>query len=204
LNTADIGIFVWGRFVALLDSWTIRVDDDLIGLCALHDVLTFSSEAFAQVADEAVSAVSMALSSITPAELESSEGPTELVRLYVQMQNQAGQALKGRVVSWDGPNCGYTVRLLGKRQFVHGVSAVDMMFLDNQEEVESRNASREDVPIAHIGGSVPRRGDAVRSRAAMYGRRTASEASARRHGSLGHILQPRRLRGSAAFDRMAI
>jgi hypothetical protein len=57
---------------------------------------------------------------------------------------------------------------------------------------------------ALIGGSVPRRGDAARSRAAMYGRRTASEASACRHGSLGHILQPRRLRGSAAFDRTAI
>jgi hypothetical protein len=55
-----------------------------------------------------------------------------------------------------------------------------------------------------IGGSVPRRGDAAHSRAAMYGRRTASEASARRHGSLGHILRPRRLRGSAAFDCTAI
>jgi hypothetical protein len=51
---------------------------------------------------------------------------------------------------------------------------------------------------ASIGGSVPRKGDAAHSRAAMYGRRTASEASARRHGSLGHILRPRRLRGSAA------
>jgi hypothetical protein len=92
----------------------------------------------------------MAQPSNTPVELESDEGPTELVRLYVRVKDGDGQVLKGKVVSWDGPTCGYTVRFLGKRLLLHGVVADDMAFLDNQEEVEMRNVSREDVPIAHL------------------------------------------------------
>jgi hypothetical protein len=92
----------------------------------------------------------MAAISVTPAWLEMSEGPTELVKLYVRLKGQDGQMHKGKVVSWDGPSCGYTVRLLGKRQLLRGISATNMEFLPNQEEISSRLVSSEDVPIAQL------------------------------------------------------
>jgi hypothetical protein len=90
--------------------------------------------------------------SVTPVWLELSERPTELVRLYVQFKGQNGQMHKGKVVSWDGPNCGYTVRFLGKRQLLRGISAVNMEFLPNQDEVTSRMVLSEDIPIAQLVG----------------------------------------------------
>jgi transcription elongation factor Elf1 len=92
----------------------------------------------------------MAAISVTPAWLEMSEGPTELVKLYVWLKGQDGQMHKGKVVSCDGPSCGYTMRLLGKRQLLRGISATNMEFLPNQEEISSRLVSSEDVPIAQL------------------------------------------------------
>jgi hypothetical protein len=80
----------------------------------------------------------MAPYSITPAQLELTEGPTELVRLYVEFREIGGELRKGKVVSWDGPDSGYTVRILGRNALVRGILAVDMEFLANQEEIPSR------------------------------------------------------------------
>jgi hypothetical protein len=55
----------------------------------------------------------MALSPLTPVTLEQTERPTELVRLYVRFSSQESQLRKGKVVAWDGPDSGYTMRLLG-------------------------------------------------------------------------------------------
>jgi hypothetical protein len=75
---------------------------------------------------------------ITPLQLELSEGPTELVRLYVKFAGPDGALRKGRVLAWDGPGCGYTVRILGQLEQVRGVQASKMLFLANQDEVDAR------------------------------------------------------------------
>jgi hypothetical protein len=45
---------------------------------------------------------------------------------------------KAKVVAWDGPERGYTVRLFGKKECVSGVAKADIAFLVHQEEVEAR------------------------------------------------------------------
>jgi hypothetical protein len=80
----------------------------------------------------------MASKGITPLQLELSEGPTELVRLYVEFAGPDGALRKGRVLAWDGPGCGYTVRILGRLEQVRGVQASKMQFLANQDEVDAR------------------------------------------------------------------
>jgi hypothetical protein len=80
----------------------------------------------------------MASIQITPLQLELSEGPTELVQLYVGFNGAGGDLVKGKVLLWEGPDLGYTVRMLGRRDVVKGVSASDMHFLPNQEEVDAR------------------------------------------------------------------
>lgn len=80
----------------------------------------------------------MAQRRITPSQLESSEGPTELVHLYVKFAHCTGEMRKGKVLAWEGPDCGYAVRILGRSEVVKGVRACEMLFLENQEEVDAR------------------------------------------------------------------
>ena len=51
----------------------------------------------------------MASPKITPLQLELSEGPTELVQLYVGFNRPGGDLVKGKVLAWEGPDSGYTV-----------------------------------------------------------------------------------------------
>jgi hypothetical protein len=48
------------------------------------------------------------------------------------------KAWKGKVVAWDGPGRGCTVRLLGKNDCISGVAGEDIAFLVHQDEVEAR------------------------------------------------------------------
>jgi hypothetical protein len=90
---------------------------------------------------------------LTPAALEESEGPTELVRPYVGFFSEGVGIRKGKVVVWDGLDRGYTVRLLGKKECVSGVAAADMAFLVNQEEVDARmRGSDGDSSLVHGRG----------------------------------------------------
>lgn len=70
--------------------------------------------------------------SITPAWLESVEGPNELVRLHVTFSGSDGALQKGRVLAWDGPGRGYSVRLLDCGEVVHGVMSESMSFLTDR------------------------------------------------------------------------
>lgn len=56
----------------------------------------------------------------------------------MRFSSQDGQLRKGKVVAWDGPDSGYTVRLLGKQELMRGIVAERMVFLAGQEEVEAR------------------------------------------------------------------
>jgi hypothetical protein len=80
----------------------------------------------------------MAPYAITPAQLELPEGPTELVRLNVEFREINGELHKGKVVCWDGPDGGYTVRILGRNTLVRRILVINMEFLANQEEISSR------------------------------------------------------------------
>jgi hypothetical protein len=63
----------------------------------------------------------------------------ELVGLYVGFFSEGvGIRKKGKVVAWDGPDCGYTVRLLGKKDRVSGVVRADIASLVHEEEVAAR------------------------------------------------------------------
>jgi hypothetical protein len=61
----------------------------------------------------------------------------ELVGQYVGFFSEGVGIQKGKVVAWDGPVCGYTVRLLGKKDCVSGVAGADVAFVVHQEEVEA-------------------------------------------------------------------
>jgi uncharacterized membrane protein len=62
----------------------------------------------------------------------------ELVGLYVGFFSEGVGIRKGKVVAWDGPERGYTVRLLGSTDCVSGVAGADVAFFDHQEEVDAR------------------------------------------------------------------
>jgi hypothetical protein len=90
---------------------------------------------------------------MTPSHLELLEGPTELVRLYVKFAGQNGDMRKGMVLAWDGPDDGFSVMILGHSEVVKGVRSSDMLFLDNQEEVDMRS-----VPIRDGGAEAEESG----------------------------------------------
>jgi hypothetical protein len=100
----------------------------------------------------------MASRRVTPLQLESSEGPTELVRLYVQFNGLEGKQRKGKVVAWEGPGCGYTVRILGRAETVTGVDAGDMQFLENQEEVDIRTVPEAGTGRVEVAAASSKRG----------------------------------------------
>jgi hypothetical protein len=66
------------------------------------------------------------------------EGPTELVGLYVGFFSEGVGIRKAKVIVWDGPDHGYTIRFLGKKEWVSGVARADIAFLVHEEEVEAR------------------------------------------------------------------
>jgi hypothetical protein len=72
------------------------------------------------------------------AALEEGEGPMKLVGLYVWFFNKCVGIWKGKVVAWNGPDCGYTVRLLGKKERVSGVERADIASLVHHEEMDAR------------------------------------------------------------------
>lgn len=67
----------------------------------------------------------------TPVLMESASGPLELLDTYVQVisATAAFHPFCGKVVSWNGPDAGYTLRKMGTQSLVSGVFSTDMQFI---------------------------------------------------------------------------
>lgn len=67
----------------------------------------------------------------TPSALEAGAGPLELVDTYVQVVSPeaAYEPFCGKIVSWDGPDAGYTVRKMGTCQLLSAILVKDMQFI---------------------------------------------------------------------------
>jgi hypothetical protein len=76
-----------------------------------------------------------------------------MVRLYVRFASSTGEMQKGKLLAWERPDCGtYDVGLLDRFKVVKGVRACDMLFLENQEQVDARSSSPD---VGSDGDPVP-------------------------------------------------